>query len=349
MSILSDLLQSIDSGVEAWVPSAVPRVLASDMTPHRFKKEYLGRNLPVVIVGGASHWPAMGKWSTRSLAEHYGDTKVTVNYTPDGWGDALVRIGSSTVFVAPLEKDEQLRGILEALALTAESHCRAASRSHGLPSAACETSSASSAFDTPGDRDHAFGCTRCSEICCTETGVPYLSFQNDNLRCQLPELLKDIGCLPCVGWNSVEGEDESSCDDALGSRRGAFGRPDAINLWIGDARSVSWVHKDHYENLYTVVRGSKRFMLLPPMALPGLYERRYACGRYARTCCRSSDVATDVAPGWTVVIEGDAAAASATSPTGVTGASTQRTVPWVSVNLSDPDFAAFPAYASVQV
>merc|ERR1719221_2224372 len=54
----------------------------------------------------------------------------------------------------------------------------------------------------------------------------------------------------------------------------AFGNePEAVNLWIGDERAVSSCHKDHYENLYVVVRGEKIFTLLPPSAAPFLYER----------------------------------------------------------------------------
>ncbi|KAJ3559205.1 hypothetical protein NP233_g11324 [Leucocoprinus birnbaumii] len=40
--------------------------------------------------------------------------------------------------------------------------------------------------------------------------------------------------------------------------------PDAVNLWIGDGRSTTSIHSDPYENIYTVVRGEKRFTLLPP-------------------------------------------------------------------------------------
>ncbi|KAG9015503.1 hypothetical protein FRB94_000108 [Tulasnella sp. JGI-2019a] len=41
-------------------------------------------------------------------------------------------------------------------------------------------------------------------------------------------------------------------------------RPDAVNLWIGDSRSITSVHSDPYENIYTVIRGEKHFTLLPP-------------------------------------------------------------------------------------
>ncbi|TPX31052.1 hypothetical protein SmJEL517_g05530 [Synchytrium microbalum] len=45
----------------------------------------------------------------------------------------------------------------------------------------------------------------------------------------------------------------------------ALGRsPDAVNLWIGNSRAVTSCHKDHYENMYVVLAGSKTFTLIPP-------------------------------------------------------------------------------------
>lgn len=46
--------------------------------------------------------------------------------------------------------------------------------------------------------------------------------------------------------------------DALGQE------PDATNLWIGGSHSQTSLHKDPYENIYAVVRGSKTFTVLPP-------------------------------------------------------------------------------------
>jgi len=40
--------------------------------------------------------------------------------------------------------------------------------------------------------------------------------------------------------------------------------PDAVNLWIGGSHSQTSLHKDPYENLYAVLRGSKTFTVLPP-------------------------------------------------------------------------------------
>ncbi|CAN0439430.1 unnamed protein product, partial [Ectocarpus sp. 13 AM-2016] len=53
--------------------------------------------------------------------------------------------------------------------------------------------------------------------------------QNDSLRQEFPGLMEDV-------------------EPFLGLAREAFGNePDAVNLWIGDERSLSAVHKDHYE------------------------------------------------------------------------------------------------------
>ena len=48
---------------------------------------------------------------------------------------------------------------------------------------------------------------------------------------------------------------------------------DAINLWIGNERSVTSLHKDNYENMYAQIRGQKHFVLLPPIELPCVNEQ----------------------------------------------------------------------------
>lgn len=56
--------------------------------------------------------------------------------------------------------------------------------------------------------------------------------------------------------------------------------PDAVNLWIGDERAVSAMHKDHYENLFYVLNGEKVFHLCPPSDAPFLYEQEILSGRF---------------------------------------------------------------------
>lgn len=62
----------------------------------------------------------------------------------------------------------------------------------------------------------------------------------------------------------------------------AFGGclPEAVNLWIGNARSHTSFHRDHYENLYAVITGEKHFLLLPPTDVHRLYIRRYPAAQY---------------------------------------------------------------------
>lgn len=58
------------------------------------------------------------------------------------------------------------------------------------------------------------------------------------------------------------------------------GPPDAINLWIGNERSVSSMHKDHYENLFYVCSGQKEFLLCPPADTLYLREEDFVTGSF---------------------------------------------------------------------
>ncbi|KAL8639827.1 MAG: hypothetical protein Q9228_003186 [Teloschistes exilis] len=59
--------------------------------------------------------------------------------------------------------------------------------------------------------------------------------------------------------------------------------PDAVNLWIGNSRSVTALHKDNYENIYCQVRGEKCFVLLPPMETPCVNITYLEQATYARS------------------------------------------------------------------
>lgn len=92
--------------------------------------------------------------------------------------------------------------------------------------------------------------------------VPYYSQQNDCLRCELPGLVRDL-------------PDMRFAAEAFG------GQPDAVNLWVGDSRAVSSMHKDPYENLFLVTAGKKIFTLRPPCDVSLLEERRVRAATYA--------------------------------------------------------------------
>ncbi|KAI9326025.1 cupin-like domain-containing protein [Obelidium mucronatum] len=56
--------------------------------------------------------------------------------------------------------------------------------------------------------------------------------------------------------------------------------PDAVNFWCGSRHSVTSFHKDHYENLYVVITGSKTFTLIPPSESWALEERTFPTSKY---------------------------------------------------------------------
>ena len=97
----------------------------------------------------------------------------------------------------------------------------------------------------------------------TQKTVAYLQQQNDCFRSEYSALSSD--CDDHIPWAT----------EALGSL------PEAVNLWIGNHRSVTSFHKDHYENLYAVVSGEKHFLLLPPTDYHRMYIRNYPAARYS--------------------------------------------------------------------
>ncbi|KAK5630792.1 hypothetical protein RRF57_006507 [Xylaria bambusicola] len=58
--------------------------------------------------------------------------------------------------------------------------------------------------------------------------------------------------------------------------------PDAINMWIGNSRSVTALHRDNYENIYVQIAGRKHFVLLPPLFQPCVNERDLEPATYVR-------------------------------------------------------------------
>lgn len=98
-------------------------------------------------------------------------------------------------------------------------------------------------------------------------------------------------------------------------------RPDAVNFWMGDARAITSLHKDHYENIYCVVSGYKDFILLPPTDLPWIPYGEFPAARFKET--RPGD--------FKIIEEPDS-----------------MQVPWVPVDALDPDLEQHPHYARAQ-
>ncbi|CAO3663271.1 unnamed protein product [Umbelopsis vinacea] len=90
----------------------------------------------------------------------------------------------------------------------------------------------------------------------------YASLQNSSLTTEYKVLMDDVD--PDIPWFT----------EALGRK------PDAINFWFGDSRSKTCLHKDPYENCYAVVRGTKKFVLLPPIEYYCVHESSFPCATY---------------------------------------------------------------------
>ena len=93
--------------------------------------------------------------------------------------------------------------------------------------------------------------------------VPYLSEQNDNLRRSFPDFIEEIE--PSIAL----------ADSVFGAEK-----LEAVNVWLGDERSVTSLHKDYFENMYAVVKGEKTFHLFPPTDTVFLPEATYPTFRY---------------------------------------------------------------------
>ncbi|KAL8503635.1 hypothetical protein ACS0TY_022387 [Phlomoides rotata] len=92
--------------------------------------------------------------------------------------------------------------------------------------------------------------------------VAYLQQQNDCFR-------REYGALAADSEEHIPWATEAL---------GCF--PEAVNLWVGNHFSETSFHKDHYENLYVVISGEKRFVLLPPTDVHRMYIREYPAAMY---------------------------------------------------------------------
>ncbi|KAI0914062.1 phospholipase A2 [Ustulina deusta] len=94
--------------------------------------------------------------------------------------------------------------------------------------------------------------------------VRYAQTQNDNMRHEYIMLFSQV-------------------EKSIAFARIALERdPDAINMWIGNSRSVTALHRDNYENIYVQIAGHKHFVLLPPLFQPCVNEQNLEPATYIR-------------------------------------------------------------------
>lgn len=91
------------------------------ITPLAFYREYVSKNVPLVIRGAIKHWPAVGKWSILYFRKVLGDERVSVAVTPNGYADAIVKQDDAKeFFVMPEERLLTMSAFLDTLENTKE-------------------------------------------------------------------------------------------------------------------------------------------------------------------------------------------------------------------------------------
>ena len=242
-----DLFQWLSREVRELMPREVP-VLETPPTALAFSRDFVAANRPVVVLGAVDHWPARELWTASYLSAALGDTPISVNVTPTGLGDALL----------------STEGV--------DLRYRERAGASGASSSSCDDANAPRekpplVFVQPEARRISF---REFQALAREDAqkarpkpethlssgveprqIPYVSAQDDSFA---SEFSKRVG-----------GDLGADAFSGLEWARDAFGSaPDAVNVWFGVSDAVTSFHRDHYENVYVVLRGSKTFTLLPP-------------------------------------------------------------------------------------
>lgn len=63
--------------------------IQSPVSPVVFLRQFVMTNTPCIITGAVDHWPAMQLWSRPYLDSKAAATEVSVELTPNGYGDAV--------------------------------------------------------------------------------------------------------------------------------------------------------------------------------------------------------------------------------------------------------------------
>jgi len=170
-------------------------------------------------------------------------------------------------------------------------------------------------------------------------GVFYIQKQNSNFTDEFSQLITDADCH--IGWAS----------EAFGTK------PDAVNFWMGNADSITSMHKDHYENLYAVVKGQKTFILHPPTDVPHIPYETYKLARYKENnngtfdiidiCNDESDRHTGsnfLELGYS---EQDGSNLSHSGAENYKSPESEL-ISWIAIDPLNPDFDKYPQYACCQ-
>lgn len=236
--------------------SSIP-VLQADKQPTAFEflRDYVSKSRPCLI-RNAIHKP-LPVSTVDDLIQLCPELKLNIDVSPDGSADVVRSIKGGQqqrMFVLPEERQVSVQEFASLLR-----------RQERKPKASSEILDHRE-FELIRDEDGVEEKEAVEETTEGVEDIVYYSRQNDCLRMELPPNL--VSMFP----KTFEWAEQAF----------ATGPPQAINLWIGNQRSVSSMHKDPYENLFYVLSGEKIFVLCPPADAPFLYEQAHAAGRFRK-------------------------------------------------------------------
>ncbi|KAG7365909.1 cupin-like domain containing protein [Nitzschia inconspicua] len=241
------------------------------------------------------------------LVENFSQLKLQVDVTPDGHGDCLRKVAMPTerdasfteqVFVKPLEMEMSMVDFCH--------HLRA-----GRAKQVLRDDEEKMHQQLDQIEDQVFACAdkrndyniKSDTVVSLDDCVLYYSRQNDCLRQEMDPLWNWKSSFDQGNTNHIFPRSFDWAEQAfIGTNSADPDKgPDAVNIWIGDERAVSAMHKDHYENLFYVLSGEKVFSLCPPADAAFLYERQVVSGQFQPTTAQP--VRSDTAPTWSVTLD----------------------------------------------
>lgn len=72
-------------------------IVAEELDSIRFRRDFVARNRPVLLRGGARGWPALRNWSHAELTRRCGEARVTLEFSSSGLFDPNTNTGRAAV------------------------------------------------------------------------------------------------------------------------------------------------------------------------------------------------------------------------------------------------------------
>jgi lysine-specific demethylase 8 len=228
-------------GVQSGQLRAIPRVAAADLSPARFKTDYLATETPVIITGAIDDWPAMGGPARDGEREAGAEgARWDLDYLKLKAGDRLVPVElcdssdrTQTYLTSSWERQVMnLRDYIGQYVIAPSTERGAGAHSGYLAQYALFN-------QIPTLREDIAVPRYCSE-----------------------KLIGDADAEPPTGAGSAEDSTLLSTDEVQ------------VSAWFGPAGTVSPLHHDPYHNVFAQVVGRKYVRLYPKDQTDRLYQRR---------------------------------------------------------------------------